>query len=107
MGAVATKNLEQRQRLLEGLVASIREKGLAQTQLTDIVRHAKASRRTFYKHFPDKDSAFVEVTRIVSSEIRARVADVVDPDADWTTQVDAAVDRFLRELSAEPALTAT
>jgi AcrR family transcriptional regulator len=98
---------EQRARLLEGLVASIREKGLAQTQLTDIVRHAKASRRTFYKHFPDKDSAFVEVTRLVSAEIRQRVVEVVDPSAQWSEQVDAAVDRFLHELAAEPALTAT
>ena len=98
---------EQRGRLLEGLVASIREKGLAQTQLTDIVRHAKASRRTFYKHFPDKDSAFVEVTRLVSASIRERVLQVVDPGAEWPAQVDAAVDRFLAELAAEPALTAT
>ena len=98
---------EQRGRLLEGLVASIREKGLAQTQLTDIVRHARASRRTFYKHFPDKDSAFVEVTRLVSASIRERVLQVVDPDTDWPAQVDAAVDRFIGELAAEPALTTT
>jgi AcrR family transcriptional regulator len=98
---------EQRTRLLEGLAASIREKGLAQTQLTDIVRHARASRRTFYKHFPDKDSAFVELTRRVSEEIRERVAVAVDPEADWETQVDQAVDCFLGQLAAEPALTVT
>ena len=37
----------QHARLMEGLAASIREKGLAQTQVSDIVRHAHASRRTF------------------------------------------------------------
>src|SRR4051812_42358925 len=98
---------EQRTRLLEGLLASIREKGLAQTQLTDIVRHARASRRTFYKHFPDKDSCFVELTRQVSEEIRGRVAAAIDAEAGWETQVDQAVDCFLAQLAAEPALTVT
>ena len=42
---------EQRARLLDGLAAAIREKGLAQTQLGDIAHHAKTSRRTLYKHF--------------------------------------------------------
>jgi AcrR family transcriptional regulator len=98
---------EQRTRLLEGLAESIREKGLAQTQLADIVRHARASRRTFYKHFPDKDSCFVELTSLVSAEVRERVVAAVDPGASWETQVDQAVDRYLSELAAEPALTLT
>ena len=51
----------QHARLLEGLAESIREKGLAATQVTDIVRHAHASRRTFYNHFADKESCFVEL----------------------------------------------
>jgi AcrR family transcriptional regulator len=98
---------EQRTRLLEGLADSIREKGLAPTQLADIVRHARASRRTFYKHFPDKDSCFVELTSLVSAEVRERVLAAVDRDADWETQVEQAVDRYLGELAAEPALTLT
>ncbi|HEU4658470.1 MAG TPA: TetR/AcrR family transcriptional regulator [Capillimicrobium sp.] len=98
---------EQRTRLLEGLAASIREKGLAQTQLTDIVRHARASRRTFYKHFPDKDSCFVELLHRVAAEIQARLVEAIDREADWQTQVDQAVDRYLAELEAEPELTLT
>ena len=57
MPADRTSKLEQQhRRLLDGLAASIRQKGLSRTQVSDIVGHARASRRTFYKHFPDKDS---------------------------------------------------
>lgn len=109
MGAVETTDTdtEQRTRLLEGLAASIREKGLAQTQLTDIVRHAKASRRTFYKHFADKDAAFVELMRLIGETTRAHVVAAVDPAADWETQVDQAVDAYLAALAAEPQLRLT
>jgi len=58
MSAHRTAKIEkQHLRLLEGLAAAIREKGLARTQVGDIVRHARASRRTFYNHFPDKTPA--------------------------------------------------
>lgn len=108
MSAVdATTETEQRTRLLEGLAASIREKGLAQTQLTDIVRHAKASRRTFYKHFADKDAAFVELTRLITATVREQVVGAVDREADWRTQVDQAIDAFLAQLAAEPRMTLT
>ena len=107
MSAVPEKNLQQRKRLLEGLLASIREKGLAQTQLTDIVRHAKASRRTFYNHFPDKDSCFVELTELVTATVREQVVAAIDREAAWPEHVDQAIDAFLEGLAAEPQLTLT
>ncbi len=97
----------QHERLLEGLAASIREKGLAQTQVTDIVRHARASRRTFYKHFPDKDSCFVELTEMVSALLLERVDAAIDREAPLPTQIDQAIDTYVDILLDEPGLTAT
>jgi AcrR family transcriptional regulator len=97
----------QHARLLEGLAASIREKGLAQTQVTDIVRHARASRRTFYKHFPDKDSCFVELTNALSMLLLERVDQAIDRDAPLEVQVDQAIDTYVDILLDEPNLTAT
>jgi|SRR3954447_2480138 AcrR family transcriptional regulator len=97
----------QHDRLIEGLAASIREKGLARTQLSDIVRHARASRRTFYNHFPDKDSCFVELQDKVSREALAEVAAAIDPDAPPGEQIDQGVDAYLAALAADPALTVT
>jgi len=98
---------EQHARLLEGLAASIREKGLAQTQVTDIVRHARASRRTFYKHFPDKDSCFVELTHQMSMLLLEQVGAAIDRDAPLATQIDQAIDTYVDILVNEPGLTAT
>ncbi len=97
----------QHARLLEGLAASIREKGLAQTQVTDIVRHARASRRTFYKHFPDKDSCFVELTDAMSMLLLERVDEAIDRDAPLAVQIDQAIDTYVDILLDEPNLTAT
>ena len=97
----------QRVRLLEGLAESIREKGLARTQLDDIVRHARASKRTFYKHFPDKDACFVELARRLSDAVLDQVRATIDLDAEWTDQVDQAIDVYLGALALDPAMTLT
>lgn len=97
----------QHARLLDGLAVSIREKGLAQTQVGDIVRCARASRRTFYKHFPDKESCFVELTEQLGMLLLERVDRAIDRDAPLSIQIDQAIDTYVDMLLAEPDLTAT
>jgi AcrR family transcriptional regulator len=106
MSAHRTAKIEkQHLRLLEGLAAAIREKGLARTQVGDIVRHARASRRTFYNHFPDKDSCLVELVHLSATNIIAAVAAAVDLDLPRATQIDQAVDVYISILVGEPGLT--
>ena len=71
----------QHARLMEGLAASIREKGLAQTQVSDIVRHAHASRRTFYNHFEDKEACFVELMTTLADAFLEAVDRAIDREA--------------------------
>lgn len=99
--------IDYRGRLLEGLAQSLREQGLQRTQIGDIVRYARTSRRTFYECFPDKESAFVELIRESSIAILALVDAAVDPEAPWDAQVDRAIDVYLSALTEDPALTAT
>lgn len=96
---------EQHLRLLEGLAASIRGKGLAQAQVGDIVRHARASRRTFYKHFPDKDSCLVELVELTAEVVVGTVAAAIDRDAPRIVQIDQAVDAYLAMLTVNPEMT--
>jgi len=105
--AAATPKLDNRGRLLEGLALSLREKGLRGTQIADIVRHARTSRRTFYECFPDKESAFVELIREASVAIHGLVQDAVDPGTPWDAQIDAAIDTYFAALASDPALAAT
>jgi AcrR family transcriptional regulator len=89
------------------LAASIRERGLAQTQVKDIVRHARASRRTFYNHFPDKESCFVELTDVVSRFVLEQVDRAIDRDAPLAVQIDQAIDTYVDILMNDPGLTIT
>jgi len=102
-----SREAAQRLRLLDGLAESIREKGLGETQVNDVVRHAATSKRTFYKHFVDKDACFVELARLLSDEVHATVVAAIDPTADWERQVSAAISAYLESLASDPALTLT
>jgi len=98
-------NQEQRQRLLEGLAEAIREKGgLGETQVSDIVRLAKASRRTFYNHFPDKESAYVELLDVLTTGIIEQLDSSTDRSAPVEAQVDQAIEAYLEVMISEPEL---
>ncbi len=97
----------QHARLMEGLAASIREKGLAGTQVSDIVRHAHASRRTFYNHFEDKEACFVELMTTTADAFLAEVDRVIDREAPIATQVEQAIDTYLGLVTGDPALMST
>jgi AcrR family transcriptional regulator len=100
------RNPDNRRRLLDGLAESMREKGLAGTQIGDIVRNARTSKRTFYECFPDKESAFVELIREDSAGLLATVEAIVETDAPWQERIERAVDTYLQALSDDPVLVA-
>ena len=102
-----TKTDEQHARLMEGLAASIREKGLAGTQVSDIVRHAHASRRTFYNHFADKEACFVELMRTLADAFLEEVDRSIDREAPMATQVEQAIDTYLGLVTGDADLMAT
>src|ERR1700753_832523 len=93
--------------LVGGLAASIREKGLGQTAVSDIVRPARASRRTFYKHFEDKEACFVELMNTVSDAFLEEVDRAIDREAPIDTQIDQAIDTYLGLVTGDPDLMAT
>jgi AcrR family transcriptional regulator len=97
----------QHARLMEGLAASIREKGLAGTQVSDIVRHAHASRRTFYNHFEDKEACFVELMRTLADAFLAAVDRAIDREAPIATQIEQAIDTYLSLVTGDADLMST
>jgi AcrR family transcriptional regulator len=105
--AETSANQAQHARLLEGLADSIREKGLAQAQVSDIVRHARASRRTFYNHFADKEACFVELMNTLSDAFLAEVDRSIDREAEVGTQIEQAIDTYLGLVTSDPGLTQT
>ncbi|KAA0096222.1 TetR/AcrR family transcriptional regulator [Mycolicibacterium sp. P1-18] len=94
-----------RRRLLDALDESIRENGYANTTVADIVRRARASRRTFYQHFPDREAALVALlTDTNKSTVRA-IATAVDPAEPWQAQIRQAITAWIARSESHPALT--
>lgn len=95
---------DYRERLVAAMAASIEEKGYRNTSVADVVRLARTSRRTFYEHFEDRDACFLALFEATTGEMMQAVAGAVQFDADWETQIDAAVGAYLDGVAAHPAL---
>jgi AcrR family transcriptional regulator len=94
-----------RQRLLDGLAASITERGYRASTVADIVRHARTSKRTFYDQFPSKEQCFLELLHADVGRLGENIRDAVDPDADWQAQIRQAVQAYVGHIESRPALT--
>jgi AcrR family transcriptional regulator len=92
-------------RLLDGLRKSIEERGYQETTITDIVRHARASRRTFYVVFSTKDECFVALMQAAHRRLLRRIAGAVDLTEPWDVQARRAVEAYVDQMAAEPGLT--
>jgi AcrR family transcriptional regulator len=93
-----------RERLLDGLAASIEDKGYRNTTVADIVRRARTSRRTFYEHFAGKEACFVALITDANAEMIRQISARVDLSAPWESQVRQAVEAWIACSESEPAL---
>lgn len=93
-----------RRRLLDGLDASICERGYRATTVADIVRHARTSKRTFYDRFASKEECFLELLRLEIDIMAADIRDAVDPEADWQIQIRQAVEGYVGSIESRPAI---
>lgn len=92
-------------RLLDGLAASIAERGYRATTVADIVRHARTSKRTFYGEFTDKEQCFVELLRANNDELIAGIRAAVDAQAPWREQIRQAAHSYVEHIAARPEIT--
>lgn len=57
------RRLRTRQQLMEAAIGQFNTKGYANTSIADIADAAGIGRRTFYLHFPDKETLLEEMSR--------------------------------------------
>ncbi len=94
-----------RQRLLDGLAASIEADGYRNTTVADIVRGARTSRRTFYEHFDSKEACFVALLTDANTAMIREISAAVDQRTRWTAQVRQAVEAWISCAESQPAIT--
>jgi AcrR family transcriptional regulator len=93
-----------RDRILGGMIAAVVERGYAPTTITDVVRHARVSRRTFYEHFEDKEACFLAAYDAVSDAILSAIEGAVAEHSDWRERIVFGVRAYLQGLAAEPEI---
>ncbi|MGK3202364.1 TetR/AcrR family transcriptional regulator [Amycolatopsis sp. MEPSY49] len=105
MTSVDVDTRRHRQRLLDGLAASITEDGFRDTTVAGIVRRARTSRRTFYEHFSSREECLIALLSDANRAMIQQISDAVDPDAPWALQVRQAIEAWIACAESEPAIT--
>jgi AcrR family transcriptional regulator len=93
-----------RARICEAMAHLVAERGYAAVTVADVVSAVRISRRTFYEHFEDKESCFLETYRIGFENGIAQIGEALHAleDPDWRTRLRVSLETYVSILAAEP-----
>jgi AcrR family transcriptional regulator len=94
----------QRMRITSAMVAVGSKRGFEQTTVSQIVRRAGVSRRTFYELFEDRHACFLAVFQDAVARAGAPVAAAYGAERSWRERIRAGVRALLIFLDDEPEL---
>jgi AcrR family transcriptional regulator len=94
-----------RTRIIHATAQVTREKGYADTTVTDVVSAAGVSRQVFYEHFADKHHAFLEAQHYPAQHIFDRCAAAYFAPADWPERIWNGLRTLLDLVVVHPALS--
>ncbi|MFD6450615.1 TetR/AcrR family transcriptional regulator [Nocardia sp. NPDC060220] len=96
----------QRGRLGWAALNVVAEKGYQQTTVSDIVKRAEVSRRTFYELFAGKEDCYVAAFEFTVEVVQNMLNSALQPytDLDWTILVQKSLQEYLVILADEPNL---
>jgi AcrR family transcriptional regulator len=96
---------DQRRRILEATAELIAEQGYQETTMEEIVRRAKVGYATFYKHYPDKEAAFLALLEAATDRTVSRVEDAYNrEEGPWADRVGAALGQLFADVAEHPAV---
>ncbi|HEX2097253.1 MAG TPA: TetR/AcrR family transcriptional regulator [Solirubrobacterales bacterium] len=94
---------DQRRRILQATADLVAEHGYQETTIEMIVRQAKVGYATFYKHFADKEAAFLSLLETAMNQTAERVeAAYAREEGPWPDRVGAALGSLFNEIVAHP-----
>lgn len=98
---------EPRERLLNAALEGVAEVGWANLTISELVRRARASKRTFYEHFSTKDECLLALFEAVSSEVLDELEAASQLVPTGGGRVDAGARYYLELLQNEPQIVRT
>lgn len=94
---------DQRRRILEATADLVAEHGFAEATIEQIVRAARVGYATFYKHYADKEEAFLALLDAAVERTVYVVEEAYDgEDGPWTDKVGAGLGALLAIAAAHP-----
>jgi AcrR family transcriptional regulator len=96
---------EQRRRILRATGELVAKRGYHGVTVELIVKRAKVSFRTFYKHFASKEQCFTALLDGVFNSVERQVRDVlVAEERPWSAQVIVTLQTFVDLIASDPIL---
>lgn len=96
---------DQRRRILEATAEQIAEGGYQETTIEAIVRRAKVGYKTFYKHYPDKEAAFLALIDAGFDRGAAAVESAYKrEEGPWPDRIGAALGALFDVVAANPTV---
>ena len=94
---------EQRQRLMAAMIEAVGEKGYRSTSTVEVIERAGVSRKTFYKHFANKQECFLATYELVSTATVRRVEHAYREAEDSPERVQAAIGALFASAIENPS----
>lgn len=94
-----------RERLLDGMAIAIATSGYRGATITEVVRYAKVSKRTFYEEFEDKEACFLELYDRTADGLMRLITEAALVEAPWRGRISAGARAYYTALTTAPLLT--
>lgn len=97
---------DQRSRILRATGELVAKRGYNAVTVELIVKRARVSFKTFYKHFPNKEACFLELFDMVMAQTREEIEAALAAEADspWPQQVAVALRTLFAAFLADPLI---
>jgi AcrR family transcriptional regulator len=93
---------DQRERLYTAMIQTVDQQGFVASTISDLVKLAKVSRRSFYEHFENKEECLLATYDSLVSRLRSRIAATYDAEAQLDAQIEALVRAIFDASSDRP-----
>ena len=95
----------QRRRIRRATAELVAKRGYTGVRIELIVKRARVSFKTFYKHYAGKEAAFIDVFERASAATEHRVrAALEDSEEEWPDRVAVALTAFFEAIIDEPLI---
>ncbi|MFL5910953.1 MAG: TetR/AcrR family transcriptional regulator [Gaiellaceae bacterium] len=94
----------QRERVIDAMIVTVSEKGYQHTSVSDVIRAAGVSRKTYYEHFGDKQECFVAAYDLIVGHLLDDAGEVYATETQWRHRIVAGLALILELLASRPDL---